>query len=93
MSTKETLRQAAGTVEGNSVRIDTKQVIEALNTDLTTTYVLSHQLRKHHWNVAGAESDQLHDWFGDAAENAEDDVHEIEHSLDDDTLVLEAAIH
>jgi DNA-binding ferritin-like protein len=80
MSTKETLRQAAGTVEENSVRIDTgkaEQVIEALNTDLAATYVLYHQLRKHHWNVAGAEYEQLHDWFGDAAEDVEDNADDI----------------
>lgn len=82
MSTKESLRREAGTVEENAVRIDTdkaEQVIEALNIDLAATYVLYHQLRKHHWNVAGAEFEQLHDWFDDAAEDAEhhaDDIAE-----------------
>jgi starvation-inducible DNA-binding protein len=80
MSSKETLRREAGTVEENAVRIDTdkaEQVIEALNTDLAGTYVLYHQLRKHHWNVAGAEYEQLHDWFDDAAEDAEDNADDI----------------
>ncbi|QHS16551.1 DNA starvation/stationary phase protection protein DpsA [Halopenitus persicus] len=80
MSTNESLRREAGTVEENAVRIDTdkaEQVIEALNTDLAATYVLYHQLRKHHWNVAGAEFEQLHDWFGDAAEDAEDNADDI----------------
>jgi DNA-binding ferritin-like protein len=80
MSAKQSLRREAGTVEGNAVRIDTgkaEQVIEALNTDLAATYVLYHQLRKHHWNVAGAEYEQLHDWFDDAAEDAEDDADDI----------------
>ncbi|WP_096388967.1 DNA starvation/stationary phase protection protein DpsA [Halopenitus persicus] len=80
MSTNESLRRKAGTVEKNAVRIDTdkaEQVIEALNTDLAATYVLYHQLRKHHWNVAGAEFEQLHDWFGDAAEDAEDNADDL----------------
>ncbi|MFC6614330.1 DNA starvation/stationary phase protection protein DpsA [Halopenitus salinus] len=80
MSTKETLRREAGTVEENAVRIDVEkaeQVIDALNTDLAATYVLYHQLRKHHWNVEGAEFEQLHDWFGDAAEDAEDNADDI----------------
>jgi DNA-binding ferritin-like protein len=80
MSMKGSLRREAGTVQENAVRIDTdkaEQVIEALNTDLAATYVLYHQLRKHHWNVAGAEFEQLHDWFGDAAEDAEDNADDI----------------
>jgi DNA-binding ferritin-like protein len=80
MSTKQSLRREAGTVEENSVRIDSdkaEQVVEALNTDLAATYVLYHQLRKHHWNVAGAEFEQLHDWFGDSAEHAEDHADDI----------------
>ncbi|MFB6302618.1 MAG: DNA starvation/stationary phase protection protein DpsA [Haloferacaceae archaeon] len=80
MSARESLRREAGTVEENELRIDTKkaeQVIEALNTDLAATYVLYHQLRKHHWNVEGAEFEQLHDWFGDAAESAEDNADEL----------------
>ncbi|MFB6303663.1 MAG: DNA starvation/stationary phase protection protein DpsA [Haloferacaceae archaeon] len=80
MSAKESVRREAGTVEENAVRIDedkAEQVIEALNTDLAATYVLYHQLRKHHWNVAGAEFEQLHDWFGDAAEDAEDNADDI----------------
>jgi DNA-binding ferritin-like protein len=80
MSTKEKLRREAGTVEENELRIDTdkaEQVIEALNVDLAATYVLYHQLRKHHWNVEGAEFEQLHDWFGDAAEDAEDNADDI----------------
>lgn len=80
MSARESIRREVGTVKENAVRIDTdkaEQVIEALNTDLAATYVLYHQLRKHHWNVAGAEYEQLHDWFGDAAEDAEDNADDI----------------
>lgn len=80
MSANQQLRREAGTVEENAVRIDTdkaEQIIEALNTDLASTYVLYHQLRKHHWNVVGAEFEQLHDWFDDAAEDAENNADEL----------------
>jgi DNA-binding ferritin-like protein len=80
MSAKESIRREAGTVEDNAVRLDTEkaeQIIEALNVDLAATYVLYHQLRKHHWNVEGAEFEQLHDWFGDAAEDAEENADDI----------------
>ena len=85
MSTQKTVRREAGTVGENPVRLDrekAEQVIEALNTDLAAIYVLYHQLRKHHWNVAGAEFEQLHDWFGDAAEDAEDHADEIASALE-----------
>jgi DNA-binding ferritin-like protein len=74
MSSQQTVRREFGTVRENPVRLDdakAEQSIDALNSDLAATYVLYHQLRKHHWNVEGAEYEQLHDWFGDAAEDAE----------------------
>lgn len=73
MSTKESLRRTAGTVEESAVRVDTdttEQMIEALNRDLAAT--TSEILR-------------------DTLEDREDDAHEIEHFLEDDTLVLEEA--
>jgi len=75
MSTQKTARQKADTVEENAVRIDTEkaeQIIDALNRDLASTYVLFHQVRKHHWNVEGAESGDLHDFLDDAAGTLED---------------------
>jgi DNA-binding ferritin-like protein len=80
MSSQETIRQEFGTVRENAVRLDegkAEQSVGALNSDLAATYVLYHQLRKHHWNVAGAEYEQLHDWFGDAAEEAEESADEM----------------
>jgi len=80
MSTQKTVLQQFGTVEDNGLRLDTEkaeQIIDALNTDLAATYVLYHQLKKHHWNVAGAEFRDLHLFLGDAAENAEDGADEI----------------
>ncbi|WP_227131166.1 DNA starvation/stationary phase protection protein DpsA [Halorubellus salinus] len=74
MSSQQSIRQQYGTVQANALKLDeekAKQSVDALNTDLANAYVLYHQLRKHHWNVDGAEYDQLHDWFGDAAEDAE----------------------
>jgi DNA-binding ferritin-like protein len=80
MSSQKTTRQAFGAVGDNPVRLDVekaRQSIDALNSDLAATYVLYHQLRKHHWNVAGAEYQQLHDWFDDAAGEAEESADEM----------------
>ncbi|GGL36959.1 DNA starvation/stationary phase protection protein [Halarchaeum grantii] len=75
MSTQKTIRREAGTVEENALRLDTEkaeQVVDALNVDLAASYVLYHQLRKHHWNVEGAEFNDLHGFLGEKAEEAED---------------------
>lgn len=80
MSSQRTVRQEFGTVGENPVRLDegkAEQGADALNVDLAATYVLYHQLRKHHWTVAGAEREQLHDWFDDAAEDAEENADEM----------------
>jgi starvation-inducible DNA-binding protein len=75
MSTQRTVRQQADEVEGSeALRMDAEkaeQIVDALNTDLASTYVLYHQLRKHHWNVEGAEFRDLHLFLGEAAEEAE----------------------
>jgi starvation-inducible DNA-binding protein len=75
MSTQKNVLARAGEVEGSeALRMDeekAEQVVDALNSDLADTYVLYHQLRKHHWNVEGAEFRDLHLFLGDAAENAE----------------------
>ncbi|WP_049984902.1 DNA starvation/stationary phase protection protein DpsA [Halobellus rufus] len=81
MSTQKTVRQHAGEVEGSeALRIDSEkatQLVDALNTDLASTYVLYHQLKKHHWNVEGAEFRDLHLFLGDAAEEAEEFADEL----------------
>jgi DNA-binding ferritin-like protein len=80
MSTQKTVLQEFGTVEANELRLETEkaeEIIEALNADLAATYVLYHQLRKHHWNVAGAEFRDLHLFLGEAAENAEEAADEL----------------
>jgi DNA-binding ferritin-like protein len=81
MSTQETVRQEYGTVEGSeALRMDegkAEQVVDALNTDLAATYVLYHQLKKHHWNVEGAEFRDLHVFLGEAAEDAEEAADEL----------------
>jgi len=74
MSTQKTVRQEAGTVGENPVRLDEEkaaQIIEALNTDLADAYVLYHQLHKHHWNVEGAEHLDIHVWLQEAYEDVE----------------------
>lgn len=71
MSSQEQVLRPAGSVEENALRLDrdkAEQLIDALNTDLAATTVLWHQLRKHHWNVEGAEYRDLHLFFGEAYE-------------------------
>jgi len=80
MSTQKNVLREAGTVEENGLRIpeDTaEQIVDALNTDLAATYVLYHQLRKHHWNVEGPQYRELHLFLGEAAEEAEEAADEI----------------
>ncbi|WP_424004532.1 DNA starvation/stationary phase protection protein DpsA [Haloarcula salina] len=78
--TQEHVRREFGTVEENELRLDvekSEQVINALNQDLADTYVLYHQLKKHHWNVEGAEFRDLHLFLGDAAGHAEEAADEL----------------
>jgi len=75
MSTQKTVRRQAGSVEESSLRLDEEkasQIIEALNTDLANAYVLYHQLKKHHWNVEGAEFRDLHIFLQEAYETMEE---------------------
>ena len=70
------VRQEFGTVEESpALRIEAdraEQVIDALNADLAASYVLYHQLKKHHWNVEGAEFLELHLFLEDAYEAVEE---------------------
>jgi DNA-binding ferritin-like protein len=81
MNTQESIRQRADSVEGSeALRIDAdraEQLVDALNTDLASTYVLYHQLKKHHWVVEGAEFRDLHLFLGEAAEEAEEFADEL----------------
>jgi starvation-inducible DNA-binding protein len=81
MSTQKTVNQEFGTVdESDALRLEeekAEQVIDALNADLADAFVLYHQLRKHHWNVEGAEFRDLHIFLGEAAENVEAAADEI----------------
>ena len=75
MSTQKIVLREFGSVEENELRLEkekAEQVIDALNTDLAATYVLYHQLRKHHWNVVGAEFRDIHIFLGEAAARAEE---------------------
>lgn len=75
MSTQESVRRKAGTVEeSESLRIDqdkAEQIVDAFNTNLAAAYVAYHQIRKHHWNVEGAEFLELHEYLGEVAEDME----------------------
>lgn len=56
MPPQQHVLQRAGTVRENAVRMDADKaghVVEALNLDLSGTFVLYHQLRKHQWTVGG----------------------------------------
>jgi starvation-inducible DNA-binding protein len=80
MSKHESVLREADSIEQNALRIDqerSEQIIDALNTDLASTYVLYHQLKKHHWNVAGAEFRDLHVFLGDIAMEAEEFADEL----------------
>jgi len=84
MSTQEEVRQQAGTVDENRLRLEqgkAEQIVEALNTDLASTYVLYHQLKKHHWNVEGAEFRDVHEFLGAAAGRAEEAADELAERL------------
>ncbi|WP_101296472.1 DNA starvation/stationary phase protection protein DpsA [Halegenticoccus soli] len=75
MSTQKTVRQPADEIEENSLRIGkdkAEQIIDALNTDLANSYVLYHQLKKHHWTVEGSEFLDLHEFLEEAYEHAEE---------------------
>jgi len=75
MSTQETVRRIADSIEASeALRIDedrAEQLVDALNTDLAASYVLYHQLKKHHWNVEGAEFLELHEYLGEVADDVE----------------------
>jgi len=80
MATQEHVDREFGTVEENELRLDvekSEQIIDALNQDLANVYVLYHQVKKHHWNVEGAEFRDLHLFLGDAAMNLEEAADEL----------------
>jgi DNA-binding ferritin-like protein len=80
MSSQETLRRRAGSVEETALKIDpekAEQLVDALNTDLAATYVLYHQIKKHHWNVEGAEFLELHEYLGEIAADLEEGADEL----------------
>ena len=75
MSTQKTVRQQAETVEENELRLErekAEQIVDALNSELANSYVLYHQLKKHHWVVEGAEFRDLHIFFEEAYEHVEE---------------------
>ncbi len=81
MSTQKSIRREAGSIEASeALRLDEQKVTEiteALNADLAATYVLYHQLKKHHWNVEGAQFLNVHEFLGEAAMAAEQAADEL----------------
>ncbi len=76
MSTQKHARQQYGDVhESEALRIPeekAEQLVDALNTDLAATYVLYHQIKKHHWLVEGAEFRDIHIYLGEVAADLEE---------------------
>ncbi|MFC5277616.1 DNA starvation/stationary phase protection protein DpsA [Halorubrum rubrum] len=76
MSTQIQPRQRYGEVhESEALRIPAEkaeQLVDALNTDLAATYVLYHQIKKHHWLVEGAEFRDVHEYLGEVAADLEE---------------------
>jgi len=76
MSTQKEARQRYGDVhESEALRVPeekAEQLVDALNTDLAATYVLYHQVKKHHWLVEGAEFRDIHVYLGEVAEDLEE---------------------
>ena len=80
MSTQETVRRQSGSVEETALKIDpekAEQIVDALNTDLAATYVPYHQIKKHHWNVEGAEFLEIHEYLGEITEDLEESADEL----------------
>ncbi len=56
-------RQQFGEIVENAIRLDKKtaqQVVESLNADLGSLFVLFHQYQKHHWVVEGPQFREIH---------------------------------
>jgi DNA-binding ferritin-like protein len=72
--TQYPIEQEYGEVEDNALMIPTEaatQIVEALNTDLASMYVLHHQYHKHRWVVEGPQFRELEQLFTMHAEQVE----------------------
>ncbi len=68
------IEQEYGQVESNILMLDeqaTKQIVEALNQDLASLYVLHHQYYQHQWVVEGPQFRELEQLFAMHAEEVE----------------------
>ena len=68
------IEQEYDQVESNVLMLDeqvTKQIIEVLNQDLASLYVLHHQYHKHRWVVEGPQFRELEQLFAMHAEQVE----------------------
>jgi len=57
------IRQKPNEVIDNALKLnrdDTKQMIQALNTDVASLFVLFHQYQKHHWVAEGPQFRDIH---------------------------------
>jgi starvation-inducible DNA-binding protein len=72
---RQVRREFGSVEESEALSIDedrAEQIVDALNTDVANGYVLYHQLKKHHWNVEGAEFLELHRFLEEAYVNIEE---------------------
>ena len=72
MDSEQGVRQQAGTVGDNPVRLDAakaESVVEALNLDFAAALVLSQQFRKHAWSLDGRQFAHLSRFCRDAADD------------------------
>lgn len=57
------IRQKPNEMVGNPIKLkreSTKQMVEALNTDVASLFVLFHQYQKHHWVAEGPSFRDIH---------------------------------
>lgn len=65
------VRREWDTVGENDLRLDretAKRAVQALNAELSGLYILFNQVRKHHWLVEGAESNDVRTFLEGAAD-------------------------
>jgi starvation-inducible DNA-binding protein len=77
---EQTTKQKFGDVEENPIRLAegyTRQIIEQLNTDLASHFIILFQLKKHHWLVEGPDWKHIHEALDDYAKSIQEHADEL----------------
>jgi DNA-binding ferritin-like protein len=77
---EQTTKQKFGDVEENPIRLAkdyTRQMIEQLNTDLASHFIILFQLKKHHWLVEGPDWKHIHEALDDYAKSIQEHADEL----------------